>query len=325
MKSNRRGMLVLGLTWLGVSYADREDDGGYQILSARYGSGDRHVDVTDRLKELARRDRRFVVNNQVFGVDPALGYRKVLRIFAIGRGVDRRTFEFREGEVLDGHQFTGWHTGQGWGRGREWEREWNRDGQGWDQFDRPHHDAGQYVILGASYGSARQHVDVTDQLRELARADRRFRVSNEVFGVDPDRGTRKRLRLYVRDHHQREQTMDYPEGAYVDGALFVGWSSGNWGRSERGQGWGGDVEPVRGGRNGRVQVLEARWGADQRWADVTREVQTMLSRGDRPAIENKWLGLDPAPRVVKTLWVRYERDGRVREAQLQEHDSLVLP
>lgn len=325
MKSNRRGVLALGLAWVGVSHADREDDGDYQILSARYGTGERHVDVTDRLKELARRDRSFVVSNEVFGADPAPGHRKVLRIFAIGRGGDRRTFEFRERDLLDGHQFTGWRSGQGWGRDREWEREWNRDGRGWDQFDRPHHDAGQFEILGASYGSARHHVDVTDRLRELARGDRRFRVSNEIFGVDPDRGTRKQLRIHVRDSHQREQAMDYPEGSYVDGALFVGWSAGNWGRGGRGRGWGMESEPVRGGPGGRIQVLEARWGADQRWADVTREVQRMAARGDRPEIHNSWLGVDPALRVRKTLWVRYERDRQVREVQLQERDALDLP
>ena len=35
----------------------REDQGEYQILQARYGTAARNIDVTDRLKQLARRDR----------------------------------------------------------------------------------------------------------------------------------------------------------------------------------------------------------------------------------------------------------------------------
>ncbi|MBH9553528.1 hypothetical protein [Inhella gelatinilytica] len=328
MATNRRWVLIGGLLGAGATWADRGDDGDYQILSARYGTRERNVDVTERLKELARRDRTFVVGNDAFGVDPVPGQRKVLRIFAVGRGGDRRTFEFLERDALDGHQFTGWRTGQDWGRDRDrhWDRDWNRDGRGWDQFDRPRDDAGQYEILGARYGSTRANMDVTDRLRELARSDRRFRVSNELFGHDPDHGTRKQLRIYARDGQGREQTMDYPEGSYVEGALFLGWSTGNWGRGGRpGRPWERDGDAPRGGGYARVRVLEARYGADQRWSDVTREVQHMLNRGGRPEIHNSWLGGDPAPGVRKTLWVRYERDGRTQEIQFQERDELNLP
>ena len=37
----------------------RADEGEFVILSAQYGSERRHVDVTERLKELARHDRIF--------------------------------------------------------------------------------------------------------------------------------------------------------------------------------------------------------------------------------------------------------------------------
>ena len=63
------------------------DEGEYVILSAQYGNEGNHVDVTNRLKELARRDRRFRVDYRTFG-DPAPGQAKSLRIYA--RGPDGR-------------------------------------------------------------------------------------------------------------------------------------------------------------------------------------------------------------------------------------------
>ena len=53
-------------------------------------------------------------------------------------------------------------------------------------------DHGQYRILQARYGTPRRNVDVTPRLRELARSDQAFRVSNNSFGVDPDEGRVKR-------------------------------------------------------------------------------------------------------------------------------------
>src|SRR5439155_13595411 len=55
---------------------DRDNDGDsgqYVILSAQYGTARRHVDVSNRLKELARQDRTFRMGNSTFGVDPDPG------------------------------------------------------------------------------------------------------------------------------------------------------------------------------------------------------------------------------------------------------------
>jgi hypothetical protein len=99
----------------------------------------------------------------------------------------------------------------------------------------PRGDAGQYVILSAQYGHARRHVDVTNRLRELAREDRPIRVSNHTFGVDPDPGVRKVLRIYARGPEGREQMFEFVEGSIVDGAHFRGWRRGEWGPG----GWSG--------------------------------------------------------------------------------------
>src|SRR5438270_4319788 len=101
-------------------------------------------------------------------------------------------------------------------------------------------DSGQYVILSAQYGTARRHVDVSNRLKELARSDRQFRMGNSTFGVDPDPGQRKVLRIYARDPNGRERMFEYPEGATVDGAQFRGWGRGEWGEGRWSGRWEGE-------------------------------------------------------------------------------------
>src|SRR5438046_2703331 len=100
-------------------------------------------------------------------------------------------------------------------------------------------DEGEYQIVRAFYGTARRNVDVTDRLRQLAAQDRRFRMGNSTFGVDPDEGVVKMLRIFARDRSGRERMFEYTEGSTVDGTQFTAWSSGNWGRERRTGGWGG--------------------------------------------------------------------------------------
>src|SRR5438876_860493 len=55
------------------------DSGQYVILSAQYGTARRHVDVSNRLKELAGQDRILRMGNSTFGVDPDRGLAKAAR------------------------------------------------------------------------------------------------------------------------------------------------------------------------------------------------------------------------------------------------------
>ena len=89
--------------------------------------------------------------------------------------------------------------------------------------------AQQYQIIHAEYGTERNHVDVTQRLRELASRDRAFRMGNSTFGFDPDPGRIKTLRIYTRDASGRPRMFEYRENSVVDGAQFVGWGGGNWG------------------------------------------------------------------------------------------------
>jgi hypothetical protein len=207
---------------------DGGDSGQYQILHAEYGTGRNHVDVTNRLRELARADRTFRMGNSTFGIDPDPGQIKTLRIYTRGPNGQPRMFEYRESSTVDGSQFSGWGGG-----------DWGNDGWngGWEGAGYPGGggDSGQYQILHAEYGTERNHVDVTNRLRELARADRTFRMGNSTFGVDPDQGRVKTLRIYTRGPGGRQHLFEYREGSTVDGSQFTGWRDGDWGR----EGWNG--------------------------------------------------------------------------------------
>jgi hypothetical protein len=206
------------------------DSGQYAILHAEYGTERNHVDVTDRLRQLAQTDRAFRMGNSTFGVDPDHGHIKTLRIYARGPNGQERMFEYREGSTVDGSLFRGWGRSD-WGRGG-WSGNWSGGGR---PVGGPpsggyagHGDDGQYVIIRAEYGTTRHHVDVTDRLRELARSDRSFRMGNSTFGVDPDHGHVKTLRIFARGPNGRERVFEYREGSTVDGSLFKGWGRGDW-------------------------------------------------------------------------------------------------
>src|SRR5438552_17764907 len=100
-------------------------------------------------------------------------------------------------------------------------------------------DSGQYVILSAQYGTARRHVDVSNRLKELARQDRIFRMGNSTFGVDPDPGQVKTLRIYACGPDGTERRCEYREGSTVAGAQSRSWGRGDWGNERWSGRWEG--------------------------------------------------------------------------------------
>lgn len=228
------------------------DEGEYLILTAQYGSGRHHVDVTNQLKEMARQDRSFRLNFRTFGVDPDEGHSKVLRIFAQAPDGQEKMFEYGDNSIVDGANFRGWGRGE-WGNGR-WSGNWEggavverREDRDADRGRDGNRDAGMFVILSAQYGSERRHVDVTHQLREMARTDQQYRVDFRTFGVDPDEGHAKVLRIYARGPRGHERMFEYRDGDIIDGSQYRGWSRGEWGGdNDRWSGrWEGDDREER--------------------------------------------------------------------------------
>lgn len=197
----------------------------WDIIRAEYGYGRQRVDVTQRLRELARQNRTFRMGNSTFGVDPSPGNVKTLWIFARS-GNRNRTFEYREGDTVDGSMFAGWGGGN-WGGG----------GPSGSDF---------WQIQHARYGSPRNNVDVTQRLRELAARDARFRMGNSTFGIDPDKGVVKYLRIYARGRNGRNRIFEYREGSWVDGSIFSAWGNGGWGSGPWNGGWNGTGGTGRG-------------------------------------------------------------------------------
>jgi len=238
----------------------------FEILRAEYGADRRWVDVTDQ----------FRMGNSTFGVDPAPGVVKTLRIYARGpRGGDR-TFEYREGSTVDGSQFSGWSGGR-WGR--------PDPGPGYGG-------GGQYEIQRAEYGADRRWVDVTRDLQRLANANVTFRMGNSTFGIDPAPGVVKTLRIFAWGPGGDTRIFEYREGSTVDGSIFTSWRGGDWG-----------------GDRGQYAIRRAEYGADNRWVDVTPRLRE-LARGDVTfRMGNSTFGIDPAPGVVKTLRI-YTRGPR---------------
>lgn len=311
------GSLLAGLALPALAREkDEGDEGEFFILRARYGTERSHVDVTERLRQLARQDRRFKLTNELFGVDPDPGQTKVLRIIARDRQGREREFDYREYAWVDGAQFIGWSGGR-WGEPNGSQGWWGNNDQGRDGRD-----SGEFFILYATYGTGRGEVDVTDRLRELARRDQRFRLGNDTFGgIDPDPGQTKRLRIIARDRAGQERSFEYREYAWVDGAQFIGWGRGDWGRRDADRGDAGPVRP------GRLVIESASYGAEGRWADVTQAVRAQL-RGDRleAEVSNDLFGLDPLPGRRKALSVTYrwgnEPSNTVR---VREGDVIRLP
>jgi hypothetical protein len=197
-----------------------QDAGQFVILHAEYGNEQNHVNVTHRLKELARADRPFRVTSESMATDPAHGQAKVLRVFARGPNGQERNFDFPDNSAFDGAQFRSFGRGE-WGDDR-WAGGWNGSGGGGGY-------SGQFLILSAQYGSRRKHVDVTNQLKQMARADMQVRLNYRTFGVDPDEGHAKVLRIFARGPGGHERMFEYRDNSIIDGTQFRGWGRGEWG------------------------------------------------------------------------------------------------
>lgn len=193
------------------------------------------------------RDISRQVNARQRILDP--GQEKTLRIYARGANGQDRMFEYREGSTVDGSQFRSWDRGE-WGN-NPWNGGWE-GGSGSGAYGGGNDaDLGRYVILNAQYGTVRRHVDVTSRLKELARQDRAFRMGNSTFGVDPDPGQEKTLRIYARGPNEQDRMFEYREGSMVDGSQFRSWSGGDWGNSPWNGGWEG------GGREAQPEMAAA--------------------------------------------------------------------
>jgi hypothetical protein len=184
---------------------------------------------------------------------------------------------------------------------------------------------GQYLILSAQYGNQWRHIDVTNQLKDLARRNARFRLDYKVFG-DPAPGQAKTLRIYARGPDRRERMFEYADGSFIDGSMFIGWGSGQWGRPGDWSGnWGGGAPPPPPppppGR-GQYVILSAQYGNQWRHIDVTNRLQQIAATNARYRVDYKTFG-DPAPGQAKSLRI-YVRAPDRRERMFVYADGSIV-
>lgn len=303
-------MAALVLSLLSSTAWAQRDEGPHQILQAVYGTDQNRIDVTDRLRQLAARDQRFQLTNDLFNADPAPGQRKTLRILALGPDGQQRHFDYGEYSWVDGAQFRGWSSGR-WGRGAA-APGWRAGGLGQGMADADHED-----ILQATYGAAQYRVDVTAAVRELAHSQQGFQVHNDLFQFDPAPGQRKTLQIHLRGAGGQQQVLAFAEGSWVDASRLAGASAGRWGQDGRRNDAG----------YGRINVQRALYGDGYRQVDITARLRSLLRDGRlEVSVDNDLAGTDPAPGVRKSLRVEFSLgNGPMQHTTVQEGQWLQLP
>ncbi len=185
-----------------------------------------------------------------------------------------------------------------------------------------HRDSDEYRILQARYGTAQRNVDVTRRLQELARSDQSFPIQNGTFGVDPDKGRKKTLRIFARGPNGQTQVFEYREGDVLDGSRFAGWSGGRWGDSNYRGGWGNGPRGDR-GDDGEYRIQQALYGTSRRNVDVTERLRELAGSDRSFRLTNDLFGTDPAVGRVKTLRIYARAPGGTSKTFEYREGSVI--
>lgn len=215
--------------------------------------------------------------------------------------------------------------------------------------------AQQLEILTARYGAGNTWLDVTDRVRGLAAGNKlSLRVDTSTLGSDPAPGVGKTLMVRYR-YNGREadafagdfSTLTLPplvEPSPAPGAptptatpATGGFSIGDLFGNRPAQpapapapasqpASPAPVQPAAAAAPAVLRIIEAKWGAGDRQADVTQQVQALV-RDAKVSVkaDNKVLGVDPAVGKTKSLTVRYEYTGAGYEVSAKEGATLNLP
>ena len=180
---------------------------GWQVMWADWGSGNRRMDVTNRVRGLLSGNGMVKVNNANLGGDPAVGADKVLRISARDMQGQVQQFSYKEGSSIDASQFYnygggGYPGGPGYPGNPSYPGNPGYPGGGY----------GNLEIKRAFYGLNNRTNDVTQLIRSMAQNGTLvIQVNNNNLGGDPAPGADKVLTVIYR-YQGREQTSTVKEG-----------------------------------------------------------------------------------------------------------------
>jgi len=157
-------------------------------------------------------------------------------------------------------------------------------------------------ILRAEYGVGERLLDVTNRLSAQVQGDQlSLRITNETMGGDPAEEHAKQLTVWYW-YNGRTARVVVPEKS----TLALPASS---------------FDAI-----GNLHVMRAQYGADYRFLDVTRLLNSSM-QGDQLTlrITNENMGGDPAPERPKILTVFYVYNGQPARVTVNEKDTLNLP
>ena len=271
---------------------------GWQVMKAEWGSGNRWVDVTNRVRVLLSGNGMVQVNNANLGGDPAVGANKILRIQARNSQGQSRQFTFNEGASIDASQFYNYNGGIG-----------NGSGSG-------------LQVMQADWGAGNRRVDVTSRVRSLLSGNGMVKVNNANMGSDPATGADKVLRISARDMQGQVRQLTYKEGANIDASQFYNYGGGAFPGNPGNPGYPGNP----GGSNGDLQIMRAYYGLNNRTNDVTQLLRSRVQNGMLAIqVNNNNMGGDPAVGGDKVLTVIYRYQGREQTATVKEGNALRIP
>ena len=175
---------------------------GLQVMQADWGSGNRRMDVTTRVRALLSGNGMVKVNNANLGGDPAVGADKVLRIYARDMQGQVRQLSYKEGSNIDASQFYNYGGGGGYPGNPGYPANPGYPGGG----------GGDLQIVRGYYGLNNRTTDVTQLLRgRVQNGSLVIQVNNNNMGGDPAVGGDKVLTVIYR-YQGREQTSTVKEG-----------------------------------------------------------------------------------------------------------------
>jgi Domain of unknown function (DUF3395) len=189
---------LLAASLLFSTSAPAQNGGGWQVVKAEWGAGNRWMNVTNQVRRLLSGNGLVVVNNANMGGDPAYGVYKILRIQATNaRGLSQQ-FTYKEGSTINASQF--YNGGPG------------SPGYPPPNPGYPGGGNGSLQITRAYYGLNNRTMDVTQLLRGMVRGGTlAVPVNNNTMGGDPARGADKVLTVIYR-FQGRERTSTVKEG-----------------------------------------------------------------------------------------------------------------
>jgi hypothetical protein len=264
---------------------------GWQVMWAEWGSGNRQMDVTNRVRSLLSGNGMVKVNNANMGGDPAIGANKVLRISARDMQGQVQQFSYKEGSNIDASQFYNYGGGIGGGNGTGWQ------------------------VMQAQWGSGNQQMDVTNRVRLLLSGNGMVKVNNANMGGDPAIGADKVLRISARDMRGQVQQLSYKEGSSIDASQFYNYGGGYPGNPGN-----------PGGGYGELQIVRAFYGLNNQNNDVTQLLRGMVRNGSLIVqVNNNNMGDDPAQGADKVLTVIYRYQGREQTSTVKEGGTLRIP